>query len=82
MGPTFPLLLGLLEQLGREQQTLPYVLLALFSGYAGVLASPLHLCFILSCQYFRADMSAAWRRLILPSGIIFVAGLAYFFLLL
>jgi uncharacterized protein len=81
VGSSFPLILGLLSEMGLNDQRPAYVVLALFSGYAGVMGSPLHICFIFSCHYFKADLSASWRRIVKPSLAILAAGVAYFFLL-
>ncbi|RMG68480.1 MAG: DUF401 family protein [Nitrospirae bacterium] len=53
---TFPLLLSLTE----PQPAL--FSLAFVSGYAGVLLSPVHVCFILTREYFRADMLSSYKR--------------------
>ena len=81
VGAAFPLLLGLIHQMGLESQLVPYVVLGMFAGYAGVMSSPLHLCFILTCQYFGADLSKAWRRVLVPCGILLGFGVIYFFIL-
>lgn len=41
------------------------LMLAYISGYVGVLLSPLHLCLILSTEYFKASLAGVYR-LILP----------------
>lgn len=82
VGASFPLLLGLLDQLGLAHQTLPWALMALFSGFAGVMASPMHICFLLTCRWFGQDVAGAWRRLVLPCALFWTFGAAYVFLLL
>lgn len=79
VGATFPLILGMAHGAGVDQ--LPLVVLALFSGYAGVLASPLHICLVLTCQYFATDMGKVWRQLVLPSALVLASGYLYYFLL-
>ena len=80
VGSSFPLLLGLLEQAGRSHEaTLPYVVLAMFAGLTGSMFSPIHICFILTCQYFHVPLAAAWRRVILPCALFLAAGAGYFF---
>ncbi len=81
VGATFPLLLGLLRQMGLVEVIPAYIVLGMFSGFAGVMSSPLHLCFILTCQYFQVDLAQAWRRVLLPCGVFVAVGTAYFFLL-
>ncbi len=76
VGSTFPLIIGISEQLGMQSNT-AYVVLGLFSGLAGVMVSPIHICFILTCQFFKTNAAAVWPRLIPPCLILFGAGLTY-----
>ncbi len=80
VGAAFPLLLDLLAALGvsGEART-AWVILALVSGFTGIMASPLHICFIFSCQYFGVNISAVWRRLLAPSALLFATGVTLFF---
>ena len=81
VGATFPLLLGLLDQLGMNGQIIPYLMLGQFSGYAGIMLSPLHICFLLTCQYFHVEIGATWRKLAVPGLLILFCGVGYFQLL-
>ncbi|NJB66534.1 hypothetical protein GGQ74_000174 [Desulfobaculum xiamenense] len=78
VGSTFPLMLGMLAQLGMEGQTLQYTVLALFSGFTGIMVSPLHICFLLTCRYFEADMARAWRGLLAPCSLVMLFGWVWF----
>lgn len=72
VGSTFPLLLHLKE-------TMPYeISIAFVSGYIGVLASPLHLCLILTREYFKADMFGIYRKIIPACMVIFFIALIEF----
>lgn len=81
VGAAFPLFLGMLDTLGIQDQTMRYVALGMFSGMAGVLVSPIHLCFILTCQYFGADLAKAWRLLVAPCLLLLGSGFFYFLIL-
>ena len=82
VGATFPLLLGVLNTLGMHDQMIPYLVLATFSGFTGVMVSPIHICFILTCQYFECDMAATWRKVVPPCVVFMLSGVALFFILL
>jgi hypothetical protein len=82
VGSTFPLLLGLLNTLGMQDQMIPYIVLASFAGFTGVMISPIHICFILTCQYFHTELAATWRRLVPPCFLFAFLGALLFFLLL
>jgi hypothetical protein len=81
VGSVFPLLLGLVEQMGLGHNLIAYVVLSMFSGFAGSMASPIHVCFVLSCQYFGVPLSRAWRRIAVPSILLLLGGCLYFLLL-
>ncbi len=80
VGATFPLILGVVDQLGI-QGNIPYVVLALFSGLAGVMVSPIHICFILTCEYFHTNIAKVWPSLFLPCLLLLLSGLGYFYFL-
>jgi len=83
VGATFPLLIGLLISLGMEDRIIPYLILGSFSGFTGVMISPIHICFVLTCNYFETDLGRAWRRLVAPSICFGLSGaLLFWFLLL
>lgn len=81
VGATFPLLLGLLHNLGMESQVIAYLVVASFAGFTGVMISPIHICFVLTCNYFGADVGSTWRRLIAPCCGFALTGLLLFGLL-
>jgi hypothetical protein len=81
VGSTFPLLLGLLPVLGLQHQLIPYLVLATFAGFTGVMASPIHICFVLTCQYFGVDLARTWRRILAPCALLLAFGCAYFWML-
>jgi hypothetical protein len=82
VGATFPLLLGLLEAMGLGERRIPYLVLATFAGFTGVMISPIHICFILTCEYFAIDLGRAWRRLVAPCICFALTGCALFWILL
>ncbi|WP_419784957.1 DUF401 family protein [Pseudodesulfovibrio sp.] len=81
VGATFPLMLGVLQNLGMQDQTIPYLVLAQFSGFTGVMISPIHICFILTCQYFECDLASTWRKVVAPCLIFIALGVGIFLFL-
>ena len=79
VGSTFPIIVPLVHSMGEGSFTLAYIVLALVSGFLGVLLSPLHLCLLLSNQYFEAPFGRVYRHLILPCIFLFATGFVYFF---
>lgn len=75
VGSTFPLLIHI-------KKIMPYeISIAFVSGYLGVLISPLHLCLILTREYFKANMFGIYRKII-PACIVmfFIALIEFMFL--
>jgi len=79
VGSTFPILIPLIHSLDPGASLVPYVMLAMTCGFAGVLLSPLHLCLILSNQYFNAEMKRVYRLLWLPCAGLMGVSCLYFF---
>jgi len=81
VGTTFPILISLIQTLGEAQHMLPYMMLALASGFVGVLLSPLHLCLLLSNEYFGTTLTPVYRYLWLPCIVLLITACGYFFVL-
>ncbi|MGB9681528.1 MAG: DUF401 family protein [bacterium] len=73
MGPigiTFPLIIPLIRDNFYSSVSLAYA-----CGFMGVMLSPAHLCFVVSNQYFNADIDKVYRILFLPVVLIIITGL-------
>ncbi len=81
VGATFPILISLIHNLDQGVLLLPYLMLALGSGFVGVLISPLHLCLLLSNQYFETSLMSVYRQMRFPIGVLFLTTVIYFALL-
>jgi integral membrane protein (TIGR00529 family) len=79
VGSTFPIIIPLVYSMGEGSFIVAYVILALISGFVGVLLSPLHLCLLLTNQYFDATFGRVYRHLVMPCALLFFTGIAYFF---
>ncbi|MCK4248223.1 MAG: DUF401 family protein, partial [Candidatus Omnitrophica bacterium] len=47
-------------------------------GFAGVMISPVHVCLILTKDYFKADAAKVYLKLLLPVIILILGGLSLF----
>lgn len=81
VGATFPLLIVLAQTVDGGAHLVQWLALGLASGLTGSMISPLHICFVLSCEYFNVDLGASWRRLPAPCVLFFLCGVAYFFII-
>ena len=77
VGSTFPILLGL-----ENAQNISSISFAFASGYVGVLLSPVHLCLVLTREYFRANLSGIYNNTIRVSILILLAALVEYFILI
>jgi uncharacterized protein len=81
VGSTFPILISLIQAQGEAAFMPAYIMVGLTCGFVGVLLSPLHLCLLLSNQYFDTTLDAVYRHLWLPSACMACAGMGYFWVL-
>ncbi|TSA56868.1 MAG: DUF401 family protein [Planctomycetaceae bacterium] len=81
VGTTFPILIPLIHSFGEAQFTMAYIMLAIGSGFIGVLLSPLHICLLLSNQYFGTTLIPVYKHLWLPSLCFILSAFAYFWIL-
>ncbi len=76
VGSTFPIILGL-----ENAQNIAAISFAFASGYIGVLLSPVHLCLILTREYFSARLSGIYVKTIKVCILILLAAVAEYFIL-
>jgi integral membrane protein (TIGR00529 family) len=81
VGATFPILISLIQGMGQSHLMLPYMMLALASGFMGVLLSPLHLCLLLSNEYFETSLVPVYRHMRVPLVVLLVTATGYFSIL-
>ncbi|MBA4372912.1 MAG: hypothetical protein C0402_08615 [Thermodesulfovibrio sp.] len=76
VGSTFPLLISI-----SGGASLPVMSMAFAAGFIGVLISPVHLCLVLTREYFKADMWGVYKKIIPSSVYIFLAAFIQYMLL-
>jgi integral membrane protein (TIGR00529 family) len=75
VGVAFPIILPILT---GGDNLFVYLMLAYVSGYCGVLLSPLHLCLVLTKDYFKAELRKVYRILVAPVGVVWGVALIFF----
>jgi len=68
VGSTFPLIISI-----AGNTSIGAISFAFASGFLGVLLSPVHICLILTKEYFKADLWGIYKMMI-PAGIILFCG--------
>ena len=81
VGSTLPILVPMIQSLGEVQFLPAYVMLILVSGFTGVMLSPMHLCLLLSNEYFGVTLGSVYRHLWKPCVSLVAAGMIYFWIL-
>jgi uncharacterized protein len=76
VGSTFPLLISIVGRASVAQMSLAFA-----AGYIGVLLSPLHLCLILTMEYFNADLRGVYRRIVPACGLIFLSAVVEYMIM-
>jgi hypothetical protein len=73
----FPLVAGVVMAGGHADPAA--TTLAYAAGYAGIMLSPVHICLVLTREYFGASLGVVYRRLALPvAAVVGVAFVVYF----
>ena len=81
VGTSFPIVLGMLAAMPDAPPLRPYAVLAYACGHLGMMASPIHLCLVVSNRYFSSSYWSVYRRLVIPTLLLAVFAVAYFLVL-
>ena len=75
VGASFPIVFAIIGPDPATGVVAAATVLAYSSGYMGMMLSPLHVCFAVTCEYFGTRMVSVYRYLAGPSLLIFLTGL-------
>jgi len=76
VGSAFPLILSI----AGESSTV-IISFAFASGFLGVLLSPVHICLVLTREYFKADMWGVYKKIIPAASVVFLVAVAEYLIL-
>ncbi len=84
VGTSFPIVLAIVT--GASGEALPgnglsYMVLAYGMGHLGMMVSPLHLCHVVSNQYFKTPFRPVYKRILPAVMILLIVEVGYFLLL-
>jgi hypothetical protein len=77
VGVAFPLIIPLFNN-SSSLDCLAYGSLAYASGYMGMILSPVHLCLLVSKDYFKAPLTSVYSHILKPVVCVFVAAIVIF----
>lgn len=72
VGTSFPVIIAILHGQVHGVEILSYSVLAYGFGYMGMMMSPVHLCFLVTKDYFKADFIGSYRLLLKPMLFVLV----------
>ncbi|HDY72243.1 MAG TPA: DUF401 family protein [Nitrospirae bacterium] len=75
VGSSFPLIITLT---GHDPLAFTF---AFAAGFLGVLISPVHVCLILTREYFKADIMGTYRKIFPAAGAVLIVALIEYFIL-
>ncbi len=76
VGSTFPLIVSLVEH-----TSVAAISFAFASGFIGVLLSPVHICLVLTREYFKADLWKMYKKMMPASLVIFIGAVVQYWIL-
>jgi integral membrane protein (TIGR00529 family) len=80
VGTSFPLIVPLIQS-NNLLNFLSFAGLAYTFGYMGMILSPLHLCFLVSKDYYHASLLKSYRQLIPPVVTVLIITIVFFLIL-
>ncbi|OGW36579.1 MAG: hypothetical protein A2Y97_03485 [Nitrospirae bacterium RBG_13_39_12] len=76
VGATFPLIISI-----AGNASIGAILFAFVAGFLGVLLSPVHVCLILTKEYFKADLWGIYKMIIPATVVVFCGAIVGYFIL-
>lgn len=80
VGASFPLIIPMF-QTGNMIEYLSFAALAYTFGYMGMMLSPVHLCFLVTKDYFKASFLNSYRLIMLPALTVMLIGVILFLII-
>ncbi len=82
VGASFPLVMSITGHSESYRELLPIVVLAYGCGYIGMMLSPVHLCLVVTNQYFKTSMARVMIHLLGPLLVVFTGVMAMYLVLI
>lgn len=81
VGLSFPILLGIIEHSPMQEHLLPLIVLAMVGGNCGQMLSPVHVCLVVTCEFFTTTLTRLLQALTIPVLVIGALGSVWAFIL-
>ena len=77
VGLSLPLVLGMLDHPVLQEYTVPLVVMAILSSNCGQMLSPVHVCLVVTCEFFKSTMGQLLKALVKPIACAFVGAVCW-----
>ena len=81
VGASFPIVISILGTNPSLTDLLSYTILAFACGYIGMILSPVHICLLVTNEYFKTDLFKNIFQLIKPASIVFFGAILMFIII-
>lgn len=75
VGASFPIVMNLLGTNPSMPDVMSYTVIAYSFGFAGMMLSPVHVCHIVTAEYFKSSLNKSSLSMIIPSSVVMAGGL-------
>ena len=75
VGASFPIVFALVGPYPAIGVTAATTVCAYGFGYMGMMMSPIHVCFVLTCEYFKTTLYSTYRYMAGPISVVLAASL-------
>ena len=75
VGASFPIVFALIGENPGLNVAAAVTALAYACGYAGMMLSPMHICYVVTCEYFHTPLWRTYRYIIGPTAVILLTSL-------
>jgi len=82
VGASFPIVLSLLGSNPAPSELMATSLLAYAAGYIGLLLCPVHICLVVSCQYFQRGIAGSLKLIFYPCLMVMAGAMGIYFILI
>ncbi len=81
VGTSFPIVMNLLGPNPALSQIMSYTVIAYSFGFAGMMLSPVHVCQVVTAEYFKSSLNRISTSMIIPSSVVITGGLIIGFII-
>ena len=82
IGICAPIILSVIEHAGVWDERIVWIALAVMFSYVAEQISPMHVCLVVTTQYFQVSLSRILGRMLIPALVVALGGVLWFWVML